>query len=83
MLQDKINLYCRRERVGDSIKWTELYDCVEDLIDDMLETSYYVRGYEYINSFKDKINSGKELNSKEITQLKRLAKFIFADVNRL
>ena len=85
----KRSIIRQAKRSGKSVKWDSLYDSEEDLIDDMMKTMSdpnlprykLIGGYEYINSFKKAINSGKQLSDAQMRQLKRLAVEVFKNVH--
>ena len=65
-----------------SLKWTDIYDTEQEIIDDMMQLDAnpdnkpmhkLVRGYEFIQSFQRRLEKGIELSDKQIVQLKRLA----------
>ena len=67
----------------ESYKFKDLYASVEDCISDLMliDTSkhtfrQFAKGQDYIVSFQNQIRSGKELASKQITMLKRIAREI-------
>ncbi len=71
------------------MKWNELYNSEEELIQDMLKTksdpnkyqSYeLVKGYEYIESFKKYYKKNNKLTDKQMIQLKRLAPSIYSNL---
>ena len=71
------------------MKWSELYENEQSLIDDMLKTKsdpnkyplyQLVKGYEYINSFKHYYNIHGKLTDRQMTQLKRLASSIHTNL---
>ena len=64
------------------LKWHEIYDSEQDLINDMLtvnvnvnEVPYHklIRGYAYIEGFQKYYTKHGVLTDKQLTQLKRLA----------
>lgn len=68
------------------MKWNELYNNEQELIEEMLLTKsdpqitplpYLVKGYEYINGFKKYYKEHGALTEKQLTQLKRLASAIY------
>ena len=71
------------------MKWTELYDTEQDLIDDMLKTYtdpkgiYWklCKGYEFLNGFKAYYAKYGHLTDRQLTQLKRLAPEIHRNVH--
>ena len=70
------------------LSWNDLFDSEEELIESMLRcptTSVNGRnvpkGYEYIEGFQRYYKKNGELTKKQMTQLKRLAKNIYASVN--
>lgn len=71
-------------------KWTDYYKSEQELIDDMLLTKsdsskcyYYqlVKGYEFIEGFKKYYAKNKCLTDKQMTQLKRMAWSVYANVH--
>ena len=71
------------------IKWNELYETEQQLIDDMMKTKsnpdkyhHYelVRGYGYIENFKKYYKKNGKLTDKQMTQLKRLAPSIYSNL---
>lgn len=84
-MEDKI-MKCYNDRV----KWTELYDSEEELLNDMMRTcsdpntAYHwklVKGYGYIDSFKKHYAKNGKLTDKQMTQLKRMAKEVYRNVH--
>lgn len=69
-------------RTGEKITWKEIYKNEDALIKDLknINAKKYkdmnYKGYQYIESFIGQIKRGEELSSKQITQAKRLAKYI-------
>ena len=69
------------------LKWDEIYESEDELINDLRRINLDVnivllpRGYEYMSSFKKQLENEKELSSKQMTQLKRIAYGIY--VNKL
>ena len=65
------------------VKWTDFYKTETELLNVLknanndkiksLVDKRYIKGYEYILSFKKQLDQQKELSDKQITQLKRLA----------
>lgn len=60
------------------LHFSDLYDSVEECIEELKQISdatirTELQGIEYIESLKKQLLSGKELTSKQIIQLKRLA----------
>lgn len=61
------------------LKWDEIYESEDELINDLRRINLDVnivllpRGYEYMSSFKKQLENEKELSSKQMTQLKRIA----------
>jgi hypothetical protein len=64
---------------SDSIKWTDIYDNEEELVNDLLHTTIRktypnpTQGYEYLSSFQNRLKAGNSLTDKQMTMLKRLA----------
>lgn len=64
---------------SDSIKWTDIYDNEEELVNDLLHTTIRktypnpAQGYEYLSSFQNRLKAGNSLTDKQMTMLKRLA----------
>lgn len=65
------------------MKWNELYNTEQELIDDMMKCKTHevnpyhnVKGYVYIDGFKKYYINHGELTPKQMTQLKRLASAI-------
>ena len=64
---------------SDSIKWTDIYDSEEELVNDLLHITIRktypdpTKGYEYLSSFQNKLKAGNSLTDKQMTMLKRLA----------
>jgi len=69
------------------ISWNQLFDSEQELITKMLECEtekgFVPKGYEYIGSFKRYYKKNGCLTPKQLTQLKRLAKSVYAFVNNL
>ncbi len=69
-------------RTGEKITWKEIYENEDALLKDLksINAKKYkdmnYKGYQYIESFIWQIERGEELSSKQITQAKRLAKYI-------
>lgn len=70
--------------------WTVFYDSEEELISDMLKAKADVnntlycelcKGYVYVSSFQKYYQKNGKLTDKQMVQLKRLAKFIYANVH--
>lgn len=68
------------------VKWTELFESEEELVEKMLlcyadvdTTPYFklVQGYGFISSFQKYYRKNGMLTPKQMTQLKRLAKSIY------
>lgn len=74
------NNYNKKRCSGQSVSWKDIYESEEELINTMMNTSENVSGNQFINSFKKQVLSGKELSKSQMTQLKRLGRFIFEDV---
>ena len=73
-----------------NVKWTDLYDSEEELLNDMMrtysdpDTAYHwklVKGYGYIDSFKKYYTKNGKLTEKQMTQLKRMAKDVYRNVH--
>lgn len=71
-------------------KWTEFYSTEQELIEDMLKTKsdvnkyplyQIVKGYEFVEGFKRYYSKHNCLTEKQMTQLKRLAWSIHANVH--
>ncbi len=71
------------------MKWNELYESEEQLIEDMMKTKsdpdkypihQLVKGYGYIESFKKYYQKHGQLTEKQMTQLKRLAVSIYSNL---
>lgn len=69
------------------VRWDELYDSEQELLESMMKcktdanvypTYQLVRGYEYIGSFQKQYSRKGSLTEKQLTQVKRLAKSIYA-----
>ena len=66
---------------GKSVKWTEVFGSVEEIIATLKAIPFNVNvtypnpytGYEYIHSFAKAVQSGKELSEAQIRQTKKLA----------
>lgn len=61
-------------------KWDQLFKSEQDLLTALQllnVTQYRENGCDYIASYQKQLHSGKQLTSKQVTQLKRLAKFIY------
>ena len=62
-----------------SIKWTDIYDSEEELVNDLLHITIRkiypnpTQGYEYLSSFQNRLKAGNSLTDKQMTMLKRLA----------
>lgn len=65
-----------------ALKWTDIYDNEEELINDLKSIKIYynicnntqiTKGYNYLLSFQKQLSQGKKLSDKQVTQLKRLA----------
>lgn len=65
-----------------TLRWDEIYDTEQELIDDMLAVDAFpegkpeyrlIRGYDYITSFQNRVERGIPLSEKQMIQLKRLA----------
>lgn len=74
-------------KLYEQISWDQLFDSEQELITKMLECEtekgLVPKGYGYIDSFKRYYKKNKRLTPKQLTQLKRLAKSIYAFVNGL
>lgn len=85
-LNDELIYRLHQSKAGfKSCRWDEIYDSVQEIIDDMMcldadpkgKPPYkIVNGYEYIQSFQNRISKGMELTDKQIVQIKRLASSI-------
>lgn len=73
-----------------SIPWTRFYNTEEELLCDMMKaqadvnnTMYHklVKGYVYIHSFQRYYKKNGKLTDKQMAQLKRMAQFVYANVN--
>lgn len=71
--------------INGSTKWNQIYDSEEELINDLLLSEKYeqryTKGYVYLESFKKRVELGKGLTDKQMTQLKRLAKEVYTNVH--
>lgn len=69
-------------KIGDITKWSEMYKTEEDLVSELvaIDTDRFskrrLKGGQFIVSFKKQISEGRELTSKQKTQLKRIAKWV-------
>lgn len=78
----KNNITVFEIRMGNKIKWTDLYENEQDLIQSLREVNIekYVKGrykgQDYVRSFQERLNKGFDLSEKQITQLKRNSKEI-------
>ena len=74
-------------KLYEQISWNQLFDSEQELIAKMLdcetEKGLVPKGYGYIGSFKRYYKKNGCLTPKQLTQLKRLAKSIYAFVNDL
>ena len=74
-------------QLSERISWDQLFDGEEELIKMMMtcetEKGLAPRGYGYIRNFKQYYKKYGRLTPKQLTQLKRLAKAIYAFVNRM
>lgn len=76
---DKLQLINNSIRGITKIGWKDLYDSEEELINDLqkidivkYKNHLHCKGYQYIETFQKQ----QELTQKQLTQLKRLAKWI-------
>lgn len=69
------------------LAWDQLFESDQELIDKMLQCNtgagLVPRGYGYIRSFQRYYRATGELTPRQMTQLKRLAKYIYAYINGL
>ena len=76
-----------RKLYEQKISWDQLFDSEQELIAKMLECEtekgLVPKGYGYIDSFKRFYKKNGYLTAKQLTQLKRLAKSVYAFVNDL
>lgn len=83
-ITEELKIKIRSSHSGSSIKplkWSEIYDAEEELINDMFHEKVIVegqlskicRGYEYIKSFRTYYKKNGHLSEKQLRQLKRLA----------
>lgn len=74
-------------QLAERISWDQLFDSEGELIAKMLECKtekgLVPKGYGYIDSFKRYYKRHGCLTPKQLTQLKRLAKAVYAFVNGL
>lgn len=74
-------------KLYEQISWNQLFETEQELIAKMLECEtekgLVPKGYEYIGSFKRYYKKNGCLTPRQLTQLKRLAKSIYAFVNDL
>ena len=67
------------------LKWNEIYDNEEELVNDLMKSDDYIKkytkGYVYLESFKKQVASGKTLSPKQMTQLKRLSIEVYKNVH--
>ena len=84
MIQDQQRAaenYFRRTRVEfKSVSWTDLYANEDELVGVMMRTSVRCKGNQFLERYKQKVREGKELTKKEMTQIKRLGRFMYEDV---
>lgn len=74
-------------QLADRISWDQMFDNEQELIAKMLECNtkggLVPRGYMYIRSFKRYYSAHGCLTPRQLVQLKRLAKSIYAFYNKL
>lgn len=69
-------------KIGDISKWSDMYDSEEELVQELIQidTNRFgqrrMKGGQYVESFQKQLQSGKDLSSKQLTQLKRIAKWV-------
>ena len=72
-----------RFHFGDKVKWDEMFDSVEELVESVksIDVARFqdmgCKGYSYIEGFQRTLNSGNDLSKPQVTQLKRLAKEVY------
>lgn len=75
------------ELVNKNVKWNDLFDSEQELIKYMfrcrVQGAQVPCGYEYIASFQRYYIKNNTLTKKQMVQLKRLAKPIYAHVNKM
>jgi len=79
----------RAQMTNKPVKWDILYGSMEELLEDMKNTTSdptlpayrVVKGYGYINSFKNVLEKGGKLSEAQEKQLKKLAPEIFKNVH--
>lgn len=77
--KSKHRIICSHTGIGKKVKWNEIYDTEEELVNDMMNENliadgsvHSCRGYEYIKSFREYFKKNGSLTEKQMTQLKRL-----------
>ena len=72
-------------QLTEKLSWNQLFDSEGELIVKMLECEtekgLVPKGYGYIDSFKRYYKKNSCLTTKQLTQLKRLSKSVYAFVN--
>lgn len=67
---------------SDSIKWTDIYDSEDELINDLLCITIRgtypnpTKGNVYLSSFQSRLKRNERLTDKQISMLKRLAQVV-------
>lgn len=73
------NITLRQVRYGKP-KWNEMFITEKDLLNALQQinfNTYSENGCDYVKGFQTVLHSGGNLTPKQLTQLKRIAKFIF------
>lgn len=70
-------------RSGSKVSWKDVYKSEKELVEDLkkididkYKANTMLKGYVYIDSFKKQLDNNKTLTSKQLTQTKRLSKYI-------